>query len=39
MFYALTVVYFYDKILRYTLVDSIESDPSDGRISIHSPLG
>jgi len=25
--------------VRYTLVDSIEANPSDGRISIHSPLG
>lgn len=27
------------RILRYTLVDSIEANPSDGRISIASPLG
>jgi len=27
------------KLIRYTLVDSIEANPSDGRISIHSPLG
>lgn len=27
------------RIVRYTLVDSIEANPSDGRISIHSPLG
>jgi transcription elongation factor GreA len=27
------------RIVRYTLVDSIEADPSDGRISIKSPLG
>lgn len=27
------------QLVRYTLVDSIEADPSDGRISIHSPLG
>ncbi len=27
------------RLFRYTLVDSIEADPSDGRISIHSPLG
>jgi transcription elongation factor GreA len=27
------------RIVRYTLVDSIEANPSDGRISIVSPLG
>ena len=27
------------RIVRYRLVDSIEADPSDGRISIVSPLG
>lgn len=27
------------RLLRYTLVDSFEADPSDGRISIMSPLG
>jgi transcription elongation factor GreA len=27
------------RLFRYTLVDSIEADPSDGRISIASPLG
>jgi len=27
------------RLFRYTLVDSIEANPSDGRISIHSPLG
>lgn len=27
------------RIFRYTLVDSIEANPSDGRISIYSPLG
>lgn len=27
------------RIIRYTLVDSIEANPSDGRISIKSPLG
>lgn len=27
------------RIVRYTLVDSHEADPSDGRISIVSPLG
>lgn len=27
------------RLLRYTLVDSIEANPLDGRISIHSPLG
>jgi transcription elongation factor GreA len=27
------------QLFRYTLVDSIEANPSDGRISIHSPLG
>lgn len=27
------------KLFRYTLVDSIEANPSDGRISIQSPLG
>ena len=27
------------KLMRYTLVDSIEANPSDGRISILSPLG
>lgn len=26
-------------MVRYTLVDSIEANPSDGRISINSPLG
>jgi transcription elongation factor GreA len=26
-------------IIRYTIVDSIEANPSDGRISIKSPLG
>lgn len=26
-------------LLRFTLVDSLEADPSDGRISILSPLG
>jgi len=26
-------------LFRYTLVDSIEANPSDGRISIQSPLG
>ncbi len=25
--------------VRYTIVDSIEANPSDGRISVHSPLG
>lgn len=27
------------RIVRYTLVDSLEANPSDGRISIKSPLG
>lgn len=27
------------RLLRYTVVDSIEANPSDGRISILSPLG
>lgn len=27
------------RIIRYTLVESIEANPSDGRISISSPLG
>ena len=27
------------RLLRYTIVDSIEANPSDGRISIMSPLG
>jgi transcription elongation factor GreA len=27
------------RVLRYTIVDSIEANPSDGRISIVSPLG
>jgi transcription elongation factor GreA len=27
------------QLFRYTLVDSIEANPSDGRISISSPLG
>ena len=27
------------RIIRYTIVDSIEADPADGRISISSPLG
>lgn len=27
------------QLVRYTLVDSIEANPSDGRISINSPLG
>lgn len=27
------------RLFRYTLVDSVEADPSDGRISIVSPLG
>jgi transcription elongation factor GreA len=27
------------RIVRYTLVESIEADPTDGRISILSPLG
>lgn len=27
------------RIIRYTLVESIEANPSDGRISIKSPLG
>lgn len=27
------------RVLRYTLVDSLEANPSDGRISIDSPLG
>jgi transcription elongation GreA/GreB family factor len=26
-------------MVRYTIVDSIEANPSDGRISIMSPLG
>ncbi len=27
------------RVFRYTLVDSLEANPSDGRISINSPLG
>lgn len=27
------------RMIRYTIVDSIEANPSDGRISISSPLG
>lgn len=27
------------RLIRYTIVDSIEANPSDGRISIASPLG
>lgn len=27
------------RMFRYTLVDSVEADPSDGRISVNSPLG
>lgn len=27
------------KLIRYTIVDSLEADPSDGRISVKSPLG
>ncbi len=27
------------RMIRYTIVDSIEADPSDGRISAKSPLG
>ncbi|MET0980014.1 MAG: GreA/GreB family elongation factor [Candidatus Saccharimonadales bacterium] len=27
------------RIIRYTLVDSLEANPSDGRISVKSPLG
>lgn len=27
------------RVIRYTLVDSLEANPSDGRISIKSPLG
>jgi transcription elongation factor GreA len=27
------------KLMRFTLVDSIEANPSDGRISVASPLG
>ena len=27
------------RLLRYTLVDSLEANPADGRISIDSPLG
>ena len=27
------------RLLRYQLVDSFEADPSDGRISVISPLG
>lgn len=27
------------QLIRYTLVDSVEANPSDGRISIRSPLG
>lgn len=27
------------RMVRYTIVDSIEANPSDGRISIMSPLG
>lgn len=27
------------RVVHYTLVDSLEADPSDGRISVKSPLG
>lgn len=27
------------RLFRYTIVDSIEANPSDGRISVNSPLG
>jgi len=27
------------RVIRYTLVDSLEANPSDGRISVMSPLG
>lgn len=27
------------RLFRYTIVDSVEADPSDGRISVESPLG
>jgi transcription elongation factor GreA len=27
------------KLIRYTIVDSLEANPSDGRISVKSPLG
>lgn len=27
------------RLFRYTIVDSFEADPSDGRISVESPLG
>lgn len=27
------------RMVRYTLVDSLEANPSDGRISVNSPLG
>lgn len=27
------------RLVNYTLVESVEANPSDGRISIHSPLG
>lgn len=27
------------KVVRYTIVDSLEANPSDGRISVNSPLG
>lgn len=27
------------RLFRYTLVESLEADPSDGRISVESPLG
>lgn len=27
------------RLVRYTLVDSLEANPSDGRISVNSPLG
>ena len=27
------------RLFRYTLVDTVEANPSDGRISVHSPLG
>lgn len=29
----------YGRMFRYTIVDSVEADPSDGRISTASPLG
>ena len=36
---AVELVDMQGRLVRYTIVDSIEANPSDGRISAHSPLG